>query len=399
MNILLPLFPTNAIEKALLPETLRRSPFLRDLAALGGPPPTWRVLAVAADQALLDIVAPFGAQCRLLDVEPEADGCGLLPPGTRRALELLRAGQPGEPGQPAADALWCVLDLGVPEPDAPGLESVQKACELYERETPVAVASVVVVDDHPAQLDAYYRLLDVELLVFLHSAGVSSAHARTDGWLQSTPFFLEWEAFEADAPLVEGQAYALEPGVDSWRVRLETRPPEEADVPGEPGGTVRFCPAGPGLARRLAAARELRVEADRSACAAPCFKALGASSCLLLRESATEMGLYIRQQPGADTPRVRAWLIGGLRLLPVPPLESDGGADGSGLPYGADGRGGLHRARAALCAAGGRRGPGRGRVGARFRAGCGFYGAPGVPAVARAFLACGQGHETAQQRA
>ncbi len=308
MNILLPLYPTNATERALLPGTLRRAPFLRDLAALGGPPPHWRVLAVAADTELLDIVAASGVSCRNLDIEPDAESCGFLPCGTGAFFEQVLA------EECAADSYWCVLDLSVPQPGAPTLEAVLKALRLYERETPLAVASVAEVDDHPAQLDAYYRLLDVELLALLEP------DAKNSGWSRSAPQFVEWEAFGAAQPPASGAHCVLVPAADSWRIREEEFLPEGSVADAD---SVRLFSVGSGLARRMLPAAALRTESTRPVCAVPFFKPLAGGCCLLLRESPTEVGLYVRESTGGSEPVIRVWALGQRRLLPVPPLESE----------------------------------------------------------------------------
>ncbi len=309
MNILLPLYPTNDTQRALLPGALRRAPFLRDLAALGGPPPGWRVLAVAADADLLEIAAASGVSCRRLDIEPDADSCGFLPCGTDAILEQVLA----EPDT-TTDALWCVLDLSAPLPGAATLDAVERALRLYERESPLAVASVAEVEDHPAQLDAYYRLLDVELLALVEP------DAENPGWLQSAPQFVEWEAFGADQPPAPGLLCSLVPEADSWRLRTEEGVPETPSVHAD---SVTLLSVGSGLARRMVSTDALRLEHTRAACAVPFFKPLDGSSCLLLRESSTQVGLHVRETPDGSEPVVRVWPIGERRLLPVPPMEND----------------------------------------------------------------------------
>ncbi len=320
MNILLPLYPTDTIVRALLPETLHAAPFLRELDALGGPPPYWRVLAVSDDQDLLDIMSASGVECRRLDLCPDSENCGFLPCGAREALDLLLAEEPTpEAGEAARedDALWCVLDLCMTGPGAPTPGGVEKALRLFQEQAPLAVASVVEVEDHPAQLDAYFRLLDVELLTLLQPEAQGP-------WLRTGPQIVNWETFGAEDPPAENTACILEPAADTWRLRPDD---SSAKTGSEIGDVIRLLPAARGKARRLVSKDALRAETDLPVCAVPFFKALNAGSCLLLQESATqegmEAGLYIREDAGKSVPQVRGWPLEGERLLPMDPLENN----------------------------------------------------------------------------
>lgn len=315
MNIVIPVFPTNEVEKELMWEKIGGEPLisctLKRLSELKGA----RLFVFTDQKGVAEYLRSFDLSSYYINSNPTQDEATIFPNGTSPSLKYLMT----DLGI-SENEHFVIIDYRNPNISA---DIIQKAYQKHLRSKKPILFSLTEVVDHPAQLDAYYRILETDVVCLLDQDDRSQSffYSAQQKFLESEintkiglsdmevskPFYFDWISYGITCANGTG-VYARY--FNEYNARM--LPVEELNRE-ELKGTDTLCLyyfESPDEARRLVDRSILEIEGYGQIGGLSFLNDFIHVNCLLLRsDQEASLFLYINENLIEGSLTVRCWPI------------------------------------------------------------------------------------------
>lgn len=317
MNIIVPVFPKNNLEKELLWAKIGGQPFilfaLKQLCKLQEA----RLFVFTDQERIIHYLRSLNIQYDFIHRDISNDLPEIFPPGTSVTMKCLFKSH-----KMSKDEDLILVDYRNPLiiPDL-----VRKAYREYVKSRKAVLLSATEVGDHPAQLDAYYRIIDVDIVILVDDGddwfqsllGVVEKRLPGDeirtnitlcNMAVSKPFFFDWQSYDCSTGTTMNIYGRICNGYNWRMVPLEKLHQTIESTSGSSVSWYYF--EKPDAARRLIDRSLLVTDGEGQIAALPFLRDLGSVEYMLIKSTPqTPVHLYMKKAFINSNALLRIWPI------------------------------------------------------------------------------------------
>lgn len=306
MITFIPVFPTSELEKKILEAQCKQDSIFHSLATGVENLNTGPVFIATNMPAMYEFARESGFQVEFVDQNPAEEPVPAFPHGGTLAYQALRKARPNLPEK---EVLLCLS----PRNAALTPEIVRTISLAFLEQPENLLVSVIVARDHPSQLDAYYQISSMDVLMrFTKTPQPAEIAELCEGLSPTFPCTFDWETYNVGWKSTGPRIFQRDERQGQIRLSpLNSCPaPEDAQAAQQTSPKAWYVMTRPGEALRLCPPQQLRLDKPFTLAGVPFIKPESHFDFLLVeREGRDELELFVAKELCTLHRLARIWAI------------------------------------------------------------------------------------------
>lgn len=307
MNIIFPIFPQNDLETELMWSEIEGIPLFLCTAKAISKVDEFNVVICTDQEKVAEYKDLDNIDCHHIDADITAELFDFLPSGSQASIAHLVDLKPEN-----KDSDFIILNYRNP---LLTVDIVHKAYQEYVQSDEKPLLSMIEILDHPAQLNAYYQIIDVDSLCLIDSDynneninGLRNSESKSK-YRISKPWYFDWNSHGIE-DLSKSELYVGSIKKSELKIK-HNKERKESDKP-----KFLFVSENENMARRVFPADSLQINGNNQIVGLPFFSTLENTPCVFVkRNNKSEISFYLNQQLVHDSTMIRVWPLCGREII------------------------------------------------------------------------------------